>query len=499
MQATSLPAAPRAATARAPRVLAGAVILGVVTQVLFFRTGLGLDWLIWDLMLIAVTYRTLARGALRAPAIAVGVLAALLGAAFVLHRSDFTTAITLPLNLVALAALPVIVADDMSVLDLQDLPLRLITTSFRIPFAIFVTVLLPRDALVELDGEGRSVARRSIAGLALGLPIAGVFTALLSADAGFASVVDHASMKLDTAISFAVQAGITATLFAFAHGLFANRVDHPFQPVETLGAPYRALEPTPKTARLSTLTWGIVLAQVAAVFLVYAFVHRDTEFGGHEVVHGRNAITYASNLHAGFAQLLLATVASVGLVVIGHALLTNDEAKVPGGASLIALEGALLLLTGVALYSCAHRLAIYQEAYGASLLRLGVAFVVLGASVVLLTTLIKSSFRGFRFYVPLTMAGMSAVALTAAFMNADAWVAEKNLNRMATEHAGSTYVDFAYLATLSADACAVVDHVVLKGNPSVRDELIRAWTAKASVRDVRAFRGITRCPSVQGP
>ncbi len=489
MQATMSPApeAPRVTTARAPQVLLAAVILGVATQALFFRTGLGLDWLVWDLMMIAVTLVALSRGPLKAPAIGASVLAALLGAAFVFHRSAFTSVVALLANVVVLLSLPVIVSEELSFAELGALPWRAFSTLFRTPFAIVATALLPRDALLVLDGKDRNVARRTMAGLLLGLPISGVFTLLLCGDTGFASTIGRIETRLDSAAIFAIRAAVTAGFFAFANGLFVRELAS-VASGPSAHAPYRHLEMQPKTARVSSLTWGIVLAQVAAVFLLYAFVHRDTEFGGHEVVRARGALTYASNLHAGFYQLLLATMLSVGLVVIGHRLLTVSDERVPGGRALIGLEAVVLVLTGVALYSCAHRLRLYEEAYGATLLRLGVAFIVLGAFVVLATTLFKSVFRGFRLFAPVTMTALAGVTLAAAWFDADGYVARKNLAR--------AHFDVAYLASLSADACVVANDPKL--SREVRAQLISAWT-HTQPRGLRALRGFSRCPSVTEP
>ena len=51
-----------------------------------------------------------------------------------------------------------------------------------------------------------------------------------------------------------------------------------------------------------------------------------------------------------------------------------------GGKVLVGVELALLALVGVTLASCAHRLALYEEAYGYTYLRLGVWFLQLGVA-----------------------------------------------------------------------------------------------------------------------
>lgn len=486
-------AVPARPITHAPRVLLGSIVLGVLTQALFFRVGLGLDWLVWDLAMIAVTFASLSKGRLRAPALCAAVVAAALGVAFVLRRSAFTAAVAIPSNLVVLAVLPVLVAEDLSFRELATLSTRLGDVVARGPAAIGDTVVLPRDAIAVLDGEGRSVVRRTVTGLLLGLPVSGAFTALLCGDAGFAATVGHVEARLGTAATFAIEAALTASVFAFGWSLFSASTRRASSSAEAGSvAPYRRPDATPRTARVSPLTWGIVVAQVAAVFLVYAIVHRDTELGGHELVRGRAHLTYAGHLHAGFYQLLLATILSVGLVLVGHRLLRapGDDGPVPGGRALIAVETTLLGLTGAALYSCAHRLRLYEEAYGATHLRLGVAFVVLAALVVLACTSIKAALRGTAVFAPTTLAALATCAVAAAWFDADGYVARANLDRAARGKS----LDVAYVASLSADACVAADHPVLRADPTLREALLRAWRSHTHVGDVRALRGVTRCP-----
>ncbi|MBI2390359.1 MAG: DUF4173 domain-containing protein [Deltaproteobacteria bacterium] len=498
MQATfhALPAAaPPVDDRRAGRVLFAAIGLGVVTQALFWNARLGLDWLVWDLIMIGVTLAVLGRRPLGATAIGASAACALFGLAIVMHHSAFTTWVALPANLAALAALPVIVGEDVGFADLGTVPLRLLRTVGLVPSAIGRTVTLPVDAISVLDEGGRAVAKRSLAGLLVGVPVAGVFAVLLSADAGFAALLGRVEARVGTAASFAVYALITAVVYAFAHALFAKQRAPDASTIAPADAPYRQLDAAGPSPLVSPLTWGLIVGQVAAVFFVYVLVRRDTEFGGHDVIRGRGDLTYAGHLHAGFYQLLLATLLSVGLVVFGHRLLRarDEDTTVPGGARLAAIEGALLVLTGLTLVSCAQRLRIYEEAYGATHLRVGVALVILIALAVLSCTLAKAVFRGFRAFGGATTAAVAACALGASFFDADGYVTRTNLDRVARGKA----LDFTYLAQLSADACAHADHPVLKEQPYVRKHLILSWAEnQRRSRDVRELRGLVRCPSV---
>lgn len=478
---------------RAPRVLLTAVALGVITQALFWNARLGLDWLAWDVIMIATTLIVLGRRPLRAAAIAASAACLLFGVAIVLHQSAFTTWVALPSNLAVLAALPVIVGEDLGFAELGTVPERLLATVGVVPSAIGRTATLPLAAISVLDEGGRAVARRTLAGLLLGVPVAGVFTLLLSADAGFAAVVARVQARVGSAATFTIYALLTAVVYAFAHALFAKKQAPTPAAAVVADAPYRQLDVAGPAPVVSPLTWAIVVGQVAVVFLVFVLVRRDTEFGGHDVIRGRGGLTYAGHLHAGFYQLLFATLLSVGLVVFGHRLLrAGDDEKVPGGAPLAAIEGALLILTGVSLVSCAQRLRIYEEAYGATHLRVGVAFVILVAFAVLSCTLAKAVFRGFSTFAATTLVAVTACALCASFFDADAYVARTNLDRVTRGKA----LDFAYLAQLSADACAQADHPVLTAQPYTRKHLVLSWAEKQRVGDLRERRGLVRCPEV---
>jgi len=489
----------------APFVLLFAMLLGCATQALFFGAGLGFDWLVWDCMMVTLAVLLLRRGPLRWTAIATMVACVLFGVAFVSRRSIFTAAIALPANVIALAALPVILREDLGFLELGSLPARAFGFLVRTPRAAFRTVFLPSDAIAVLDERGRGIARRTIVGLLLGLPAAGVFTLLLAADPGFASTIDGAIGRLGTAGTFAIYSLVSAVLYSFAHSLLV-RTPEPIEEevtIEPRSMPYRGANdvvstmqcanasPTKTRAHLAPLTWGIVVAQVAAVFLVFVLVHRETQFGGHALVRAPGEITYARHLHAGFYQLLFATMLSVSLVLVGHRLLrAKDDAKIPGGIALSAIESTLLVLTGITLLSCAKRLRIYEEAYGATHLRIGVALVGLAVLGVLVCTLAKSIFRGGRFFGGAVATTLTAVCLVGSAIDADAYVARTNLDRYLR---GAT-LDERYLQTLTQDACAVLSHPALVADRELGDRLYDAWMQDVTSTDVRGFRGLRRCP-----
>lgn len=474
---------------RAPRVLAFALALGLCTQALFFHADLGVSFLVFDALVVLVTLHVLGHARLAFGPRAVSSAALLFGVATVLHRGALASFVAAPLAIVSLLTLPVVAADNLRFSELHSLPMRLLWVAVGTPEAVGRTLTLPRDAISGLGETGRSAARRTALGVVLGLPITFVFTLLLCADSGFAGVVGRVEGRTTTAITFAIQAVVSAVVFAFGYALVRPAPKEP-SAVPTPDAPYRTHLAVTRPL-LSPLTWGIVVAQVALVFLVFVAVRRDTEFGGHAVVRGRADLTYASHLHAGFYQLIFATLLAVGLVVLGHRLLGQERGQVPGGRLLSALEGTLLVLTGVALYSCVNRLRLYEQAYGATHLRVGVGFVCLLAAVVIACALVKAVFRGLPWFESTTMVALTACALAFSFFDADAYVARTNLDRALSGKA----LDEAHLASLSADACRAADHPYLRERPELRARLIEAW-AKPEAKDPRELRGLSRCPAM---
>jgi hypothetical protein len=252
----------------------------------------------------------------------------------------------------------------------------------------------------------------------------------------------------------------------------------------------RAIEATATGPSVSVVTWAMVVAQVSLVFGLFVVANLRHLFGGNALVRERGTMTYATYLHQGFAELLFATVLSVCLVLAGHALLRprgeeGPRGAVPGGHLLTVLEGTLLVLTGITLASCWQRLRIYEDAYGASHLRLGVAFIELGILGVLALTLAKSVFRAWNGHAGALLAFAAAMCVVASAVNTDAYVAAKNLDRAAE----GKWLDADYLASLSRDARAVLDHPYVRATPELAARLQGRFCAPHT-EGLRAFRGV---------
>jgi len=269
------------------------------------------------------------------------------------------------------------------------------------------------------------------------------------------------------------------------------RDGHRSVPPAWLPMPYRAegdAPPavfTPTGPRVRTLTWGVVLGHVVAVFGVYVGANAGSLFVGHDHLRSRGTATYAEYLHEGFTQVSVATLLAVACVVLGHVLLRPrvGTARIAGGKVMVGVEIALLALVGVTLASCAHRLALYEEAYGYTYLRLGVWLLQLGVAGLLMMTVARCLARAWLGWGTALVWSGVAFGLLAGTVNADGWIARRNVARA---RAGAP-LDVGYLAGLSEDARGVLSDVRAIDQDAA-GELDDAWRDSTAVHHAHGWR-----------
>ncbi len=225
-----------------------------------------------------------------------------------------------------------------------------------------------------------------------------------------------------------------------------------------LAASYVALNP-PRVQRVAlpegkpvarVWEWVVPVGLVVLLFVAFVVAQAAALFGGHEYVQRTTGLTYAEYVHQGFGQLTAATALTLATVAL-------TVRKAPRGTTrerllLRAVLGALAVLTLVVVASALHRMGLYQQAYGFTVLRVLVdAFELwLGLLVVLV---LVAGVRLSGWWLP-RAALMSAAAflLVGGLVNPEAWVAQQNLDR----YAATGELDAAYLRTLGPDATPTI-------------------------------------------
>jgi hypothetical protein len=506
MASTTSPFALGSSRTRAVHSLAGSLAAGVLTEALVDRTRLGAGWFLLSALLVGATLLLFGGSAggrvriTRAAGVA-AVIALALGGALVWRESAWTAALAVPASALALLALPFLLgcADAAG-----ELPRALAQGLRGAPAAAVESAKMPLQAL---DAVGRPRGQSLWRGLLLGLPIAGGFALLLSADARFSAALSRGLHRSGGAAHFAALSALFAAAFLFWYVLH----DRARRQVEcapaALPVPYRTQgdAPSPSVATayeplVRPLTWAVVLVQVCLVFALFGAVNARELFAGHALARAKSSVTYAQYLHSGFTQLSIATALAVATVLVGHVLMRPRGAvRVPGGVKLAALETALLALTGAALFSSLVRVRVYETAYGYTHLRLGVQLVDAGVLVLLVLTLVKAFARAWRGFAGALVAAGGVLAVVAAWFDADLYVARGNLDRAQAQLENRAdplawrELDVGYLTALGPDAMPALAHPHLRANPALAAALEQAWRAQADARrreGWRAYRGL---------
>jgi hypothetical protein len=262
-------------------------------------------------------------------------------------------------------------------------------------------------------------------GAAIAAPLLVVFGALFATgDRAFAQLAEDTLPSDFTLGLLPVRVVVFLGVAALVGGLvLARRAD------ERPGGPARRLRPA---------EWAIPLAALNLLFAAFVVVQLAVLFGGDERVLDTAGLTYAEYAREGYGQLLVAAVLT--LAVVAGALRWAEGKR----RLLRALLVILCALTGVVLASALHRLDLYQDAFGATRLRVTATatLIWLGAILVLVVGALAADRH--RFLPRASLLVTTLAGLSFALWNPDLRIAERNLAR------GD--VDVVYLSTLSADA-----------------------------------------------
>jgi len=298
----------------------------------------------------------------------------------------------------------------------------LLAAPFQVAGRVLAASAWLARGLAPLLGHGRDIGPAA-RGLAFTGVLLAVFVPLLSsADEGFADLLSAVVPDVD-AMGALPGRLLVAVLVAIA----------------VAGAAWTLLRPPtdpavgPATRRLRrTSEWLLPLAALDVLLAAFLLSQRGPAVG-----------SYASQVHAGFWQLLAVT--TLVLVVVA-----GTVRFVPRSVGVLAALAVLCGLTLVVDGSALMRLGAYTDAYGLTRLRIGVAVVCLSLAAVLLLVLAAGALR-----IGAARVAHSVVLLVAAaLLLLTAWNPDAQIVHSAA--ARGVQADLSYLGTLSADAVPAV-------------------------------------------
>src|SRR4051794_7671214 len=336
-------------------VLPLAILLGLLADWLLRATPFGLGAVLWTLALLAALTAVAAwRGRLRG-SVALGLALAPLFVLCLLWRDS---PILAELDVVALVTCLVLAAAPRG--SLRHAQLDELAHGALLWIASVAAGLAPT---VSSDIPWKDVAhpghRRHAAalarGVALAIPVLLVFGVLfVTADAVFGSalggVVPHVHRPGAQLLTIVLWAWIAGGLLRLA-GLGGAEPPEP----ERAGAPL-----------LGTVEATVVLALVDVLFLAFVAVQFRAFVGGRSYVLRHAHLTYADYARSGFFQLTAVAALALALLLALDWTLRRD-----GRADTLfrVLGGVLVLLVLAVLASAAHRMQLYERAFGLTGLR----------------------------------------------------------------------------------------------------------------------------------
>jgi len=288
-----------------------------------------------------------------------------------------------------------------------------------------------------------------VRGLSIGLPIVAILTGLLaSADAVFASLLrlpDVADLGLHLLL-LGLGAWVAATVLRHAS---ARTAELPMGPAPVLGR----------------LEARIVLGGLCGVYATFAAAQVVVAVGAADRILSEEGLTYAEYARRGFFQLLAA--AGVTAVV----LLCVRASGALGDTASTVLVLLAVALTEVVVAVAVHRLSLYEDAYGLTLLRLvAVAGALWIGAVFLLIGMAVAGVGPERSWLPGAIGAAALIALLAwNLADPAALVARRNLDRAKP--------DAAYLSGLGDDAVPTIVARLPRLDPAIRADLVQRLCA----------------------
>ena len=282
------------------------------------------------------------------------------------------------------------------------------------------------------QSAGRDKKQSNVKGVVIGVAItipvlAAVIALLMSADLAFSDIMQNIFKDWNAAdvfgniivgiLLFFCAAGLIFSLHTKTPGLAGNQV---------------------KMININSIAIKLLVGCVDAVLAIFAALQFAYLFAGN-VPEGYTYATYAQN---GFWQLVAVAVIVAAIVFI---IKKSVEVQKGNNKSIRWMLGLLCALTEIILVSAFWRMALYEQAYSFSILRIFTqAFMVAtaGVFIVLIVSLLKPALNIKKW---IFIVGMVCY-LALNYMNVDAFIAQQNAAM------GKEKTDVFYLTQLSVDA-----------------------------------------------
>ncbi|MBU0661426.1 DUF4173 domain-containing protein [Patescibacteria group bacterium] len=272
-----------------------------------------------------------------------------------------------------------------------------------------------RDLLLWGKGASKERLKKVLIGVAIAMPILFVFGMLfVAADPVFADIIKQ-WLYIDDLAEFIWRIFRSSVMALFLAGFFYVLIskEHTLMNKERI------------VKKLDGTIVGVILTLVNVLFLFFVAVQFKYLFGSAEYVTG-NSMVFAEYARNGFFQLVWVIVLAALMLVLFY-----RSSSAHGHKNLLTmLKVFLIVQVEVIAYSALHRMNLYQDAYGYTVLRLYVEWFIYLVLALLIfaaaSMMTKLKFRTF-FYTVL-VSGIVAFTCV-SLMNVDRMIAKENIDR----------------------------------------------------------------------
>ena len=311
------------------------------------------------------------------------------------------------------------------------------------PFAAVASVAVSatRKLAAFLQGSSGSSSKTTLRRIVLVAPVVIILIALLGgADPLIHSAIQGIGDWLPQ-ISLPARVIFFLVLFVVTLGAFSRlpelKLPTPFQDSQLRGGPTAADATVLVASTLATLALFLVLQ------VIYLFVRVPGQSG--------NGVTYAEYARRGFGELCVVVTIVAAVILFAEKLQRGADARHTG--PLKKFEFGTLVAAGLVLLSALRRIALYEQAYGFTVARVhAIAYMVFLAGVLVLLGLELGRARITPSLGRRSAALGLAVVLAILYWNDEAWIMNRNIDRIRT----TGKFDAKYAASLSADALPAI-------------------------------------------
>ena len=209
-----------------------------------------------------------------------------------------------------------------------------------------------------------------------------------------------------------------------------------------------------------------ILILVNVIYALFSFIQFRYLFGGSSFVLP-SSFTYAEYARRGFAELVIVTIINFGILIFGITFVKKDNKKI--FATIRSFLTLLIIFTFILLISAFYRMLVYEQAYGFTYLRIFVQAFMIMLFFLFVINIIYIWYQKLALIKTYFIISI-AIYIIMNFANVDKIIADNNINR----YLKTGQIDMVYLKGLSYDAVPEMEEffISVKDSQNSKDKQI---------------------------